>query len=53
MMRLKSFETQKVRGIGQKETGESKCFLISWMGIIKYIFQVEAKKFEDQERLKM
>ena len=34
IMRSKSFETQEVRDIGQKEAGESRGFPILWMGII-------------------
>ena len=53
MMRLKSFDTQEVREIGRKETGQSRDFPILWMGIIEDVFQIEGKKCEDQERLKM
>ena len=53
MMRSKSFDTQKVREIGQKEAGESRGFPILWMGIIEDVFQMEGKECEDQERLKM
>ena len=53
MMRSKSFETQKVREIGRKETGESRGFPILWMEIIEDVFQREAKECRDQERLKM
>ena len=52
MMRSKSFETQEVREIGRKE-GESRGFLISCMGIIEDVFQMEGKECEDQDRLKM
>ena len=53
MMRSKSFETQEVREIGQKEARESKGFPIWFMGIIEDVFHMEGKKCEDQERLKM
>ena len=53
MMRLKSFETQKVREISRKEAGESRGFPILWMGIIEDVFQMEGKECEDQERLKV
>ena len=53
MMRSKSFDTQKVREIGQKEAGESSGFSILWMGIIEDVFQMEEKECEVQERLKM
>ena len=53
MMRSKSFNTQEVREIGQKEAGESRGFPILCMGIIEDVFQMEGKDCEDQERLKM
>ena len=53
MMHSKNFDTQEVREIGRKETGESRRFPILWMGIIEDIFQMEGKECEDQERLKM
>ena len=53
MMHLKIFETQEVRETGRKEAGESRGFLIVWMGIIEDVFQMEGKECEDQERLKM
>ena len=53
MMRSKSVDTQEMREIGRKEEGESRSFPILWMGIIKDVFQMEGKKCEDQERLKM
>ena len=53
MMRSNSFDTQDVREIGLKETGESRGFLILWIGIIEDVFQMEEKECEDQERLKM
>ena len=53
MMRLKSFDMQEVREIGQKEAGESGGFLILWMGIIEDVFQMEGKECKDQERLMM
>ena len=52
MMRIKSFETQEVREIGRKETGESRGFPILCMGIIENVFQREGKECEHQERLK-
>ena len=52
MMRSKSFYMQEVREISWKEAGESRGFPILWMGIID-VFQIEGKKCEDQERLKM
>ena len=53
MIRPKSFETKEVRETGRKEAGESRGFPISWMGIIEDLFQMEGKKCEVQERLKM
>ena len=53
MMRSKSFDKQDVGEIGWKETGESKGFLILWMGIIEHVFQMEGKECKVQERLKM
>ena len=53
MMRSNSFDTQEVREIGRKEAGESRGFPILWMGIMEDVFQMEGKKCEDQERLKM
>ena len=53
MMRSNSFDTQEVREIGRKEAGESRGFLILWMGIIEDVFQMEEKECEDQERFKM
>ena len=53
MMRSNSFDTQEVREIGRKEAGESRGFPILCMGIIEDVFQMEGKKCEDQERLKM
>ena len=53
VMRSKSFDTQKVREIGRKETGESKGFPILWMKIMEDVFQMEGKECRDQERLKM
>ena len=47
MMRSKSFETQKVREIGQKEAGESRGFPILCRGIIEDVLQVEAKTSKD------
>ena len=38
MLRSKSFETQKVREIGRKEAGESRCFPILCIGIIEDVF---------------
>ena len=42
-----------MREIGRKEAGESKDFPIMWMEIIEDVLQIEGKKCEDQERLKM
>ena len=53
MMRSNSFDTQEVREIGRKEAGESRGFPTLCMGIIEDVFQMEGKKCEDQERLKM
>ena len=52
-MRSNSFDTQKVRGIGRKEAGESRGFPIWCMGIMEDVSQMEGKECEDQERLKM
>ena len=49
MMRSISVDTQEVREIGQKEAGETKGFLILWMGITEYVFQMEGKECKDQE----
>ena len=51
MMRSKSFDTQEVGEIGRKETGESRGFLILWMGIIEEIYQMEGNECKVQERL--
>ena len=53
MMQSNSFDTQKMREIGQKEAGESRGFPIVCMGIMEDVFQMEGKECEDQERLKM
>ena len=53
MMRSKSFETQEVREIGQKEAGESRGFPILCMGIMEDVFQIKGKECKVQERLKM
>ena len=53
MMLSNSFDTQEVREIGLKEAGESRGFPILCMGIMEDVFQMEGKKCEDQERLKM
>ena len=53
MMSSKNFETQEVREIGRKETGESRGFPILCMGIMEDVFQMEGKECEDQEKLKM
>ena len=53
MMRLTSFDTQEVRGIGRKEAGKSRGFPNLWMGIIEDVFQMEGKECKVQERLKM
>ena len=52
-MHSKTFETQEVRKIGQKEVGESRCFPILWMRIIEDVFQMEGKECKFQERLKI
>ena len=49
----KSFDTQKVREIGQKEAGESRSFSILCMGIIEDVFQMEGKECKVQVRLKI
>ena len=53
MMRSINFDMQEVREIGRKEAGESRDLSILWMVIMKDVFQMEGKKCEDQERLKM
>ena len=53
MMRSNSFETQQMREIGRKQTGESRGFPILWMGITEDVFQIKGKECHDQERLKM
>ena len=53
MMRSKSFETQEVREIGQKKAGESRGFLILWMGIIEDVSQMKGKECKVLKRLKM
>ena len=53
IMHSRSFDMQEVREIGRKEAGESRGFLILWMGIIGDVFQMEGKECEVQERLKM
>ena len=53
MMHSKSFETQEVRGIGQKEARESRGFPIKWMEIMEDVFQMKGKECRDLERLKM
>ena len=52
-MRSNSFDTQEVREIGRKKAGDSRGLPILWIGIIEDVFQMEEKKCEDQERLKM
>ena len=42
-MRSKRFETQEVREIGRKKVGESKGFLILWMGILEDVFHMKGK----------
>ena len=49
----KSFETQEVRQIGQKEAEELRGFPILWIGIIEEVFQMEGKECKVHERLKM
>ena len=46
-MRSKSIDTPEVRELGRKETGESRGFLILWMGMI------DGNECKVQERLKM
>ena len=53
MMRSNSFDTQEVREIGRKEAGESRGFLILWMGIIEDVFQLKGKECKVHERLNM
>ena len=53
MMRSKSFGSQLVRDIGQKERGESRGFPIQRMKITEDIFQMKRKERKDQQRLKM
>ena len=53
MMCSKSYETQEVREISSQKAGESRGFLIVWMGIMEDVFQMEGKEWRDQERLKM
>ena len=53
VMRSNCFDTQEVREIGRKVAGDSRGFPILWMGIMEDVFQMEGKKCEDQERLKM
>ena len=53
MMCSKSFDTQEVREIGQKEARESRGFLILCMGIMENVFQMEGKECKVQERRKM
>ena len=48
MMRSNSFDTQEVRQIGREEAGQSRGFLILWMGIMENVFQMEGKEREDQ-----
>ena len=49
-MRSNSFDTQEGRQVGRKEARESRDFPILCTGIID-VFQMEAKKCKDQERL--
>ena len=48
-----SFDTQEMREIGRKEAEESRGSPILCMGLMEDVFQMEGKKCEDQERLKM
>ena len=50
MMCSKSFETQEIREIGQKETGASGGSPILWMAIMEDVFQVEGKECKHQKR---
>ena len=52
MMHSKSFEIQEMREISRKVAGESRGFIILWMGIMEDVFQMEGKECKDQERLK-
>ena len=52
MMHSKSFDTQEVKEIRQKEAGESRGFPILCMGIIKDVFQMGGKKCKGQDKLK-
>ena len=47
----KSFDTQEMREIGQKEAGKSRDFPILW--IMEDVFQMEGKECRVQEKLKM
>ena len=51
MMRSKSFDTQEVREIGQKEAGESRGFPIVCMGIIGEVFQMEGKIEDGKKKI--
>ena len=52
-MRSKRVEAKEVREIGRKEAGKSRSFRILWIGLIEDVFQMEGKKYKDQEKLKM
>ena len=43
-MHSNSFDTQDVREIARNKAGESRGFLILWMGIMEDIFQMEGKE---------
>ena len=45
----KTFETQEVREIGEKEAGESRGFPILWMGIIEEVFQTEKRSVKTRK----
>ena len=47
MMRSNSFDTQEVREINGKETGECRGFPIMWLGM-KNVFQMEGKECKDE-----
>ena len=52
MMRSKRFDAQKMREIDRRKAGESRGFLILWMGIMEDVFRMEGKECKIQERLK-
>ena len=52
IMRSKSFETQEIKEIGQKEAGEWRGFPVLWIGIIEDIFQMKRKELHIPEEIK-